>query len=161
MNTVPALLFCLFAIHFTIILPWMPRSSMWSLTFTVSNYNSVRPSLLSHVCHMPCLSHPPSFNNINNIWQGYKSQISTWEIFSNFMLLPPLQVHIPPSALCSCIPSMHVLPLMWHTNFHTLTKQQAKLQLHRCVKEEYPSPQYVGGFTANIPVNWNAVHNHI
>jgi len=40
-------------IHSNIILPSMPRSYKWSLSFRFSNQNTVCISQLSHVCYMP------------------------------------------------------------------------------------------------------------
>jgi hypothetical protein len=40
--------------HFNIILPSMPRSSEWSLLFSISVQNFVHIPHISHVCYMPC-----------------------------------------------------------------------------------------------------------
>jgi hypothetical protein len=51
---------------FNIILPSMPRSSDWSISFTLSNQIVVRISHLSHACYMP---RPFVLDFIsNNIW---------------------------------------------------------------------------------------------
>jgi hypothetical protein len=44
--------------HFNIILPPMSRSSCWSLSFWLSQQNTVSTGFRSHACYMPCQSHP-------------------------------------------------------------------------------------------------------
>jgi hypothetical protein len=87
-NTVHALLFCLFKIHFTIILPWMPRSSTWSLAFTVSNYNSV--FLFSLMC-ATCPVYPILLDLITLIIFGkdinHKSPHRKFSLASRYFLL--------------------------------------------------------------------------
>jgi hypothetical protein len=56
-------------IHFDPILPSMPWSSKWSLSFGLSHQNPVHVSPLSHACHMPRPPHSPSFDLPNNIWR--------------------------------------------------------------------------------------------
>jgi hypothetical protein len=48
----------------------MPKSYKWFLSFSVPNQNSVYSSVLSHVCHIPHPSHPPSLHRPNNICRG-------------------------------------------------------------------------------------------
>jgi hypothetical protein len=43
-------------------------TSKWSFTLRVSNQNFVRISHLPHARYMPRPSHPPLFDNPNNIW---------------------------------------------------------------------------------------------
>jgi hypothetical protein len=59
-------------INFNIILPYMPRSSKSPLPFRFSHHNPICISLLSHVCHISCSSHPPWYDDTNNMWQGIK-----------------------------------------------------------------------------------------
>jgi hypothetical protein len=46
-------------VHPNVILPPMPRSSQWSLTFRPPNQNLVNTSPLPHACHMSCPPHLP------------------------------------------------------------------------------------------------------
>ena len=43
-------------------------SSKWSLSFRFPHQNPVSICLLLHTLHMPCPSHPPSFDHRNTIW---------------------------------------------------------------------------------------------
>jgi len=42
-------------------------SSRCPISFWYSNHNLVRIPRLSHVCYLPCLSHPPWLDHLNNI----------------------------------------------------------------------------------------------
>jgi hypothetical protein len=55
-------------IHFNIILPFTHRPLEWSLSFRLSNKYFLRISRLPHARLMPRPSHPPWFNDPNNIW---------------------------------------------------------------------------------------------
>jgi len=55
-----------------IILPSVCGSSKWSLLFRFPNWNIGCISQLYHVCYMACLSHPPRFDHLNNIWWSIK-----------------------------------------------------------------------------------------
>jgi len=50
---------CFLKTHSNIILPFIPRTSEWSLPFRFSDQNVVCISHLSHACYMLSLSHPP------------------------------------------------------------------------------------------------------
>jgi hypothetical protein len=56
-------------VHSDPILPSMPWSSKWSLSFGLSHQNPVHISPLSHACHMPCPAHSPWFDLPNDIWR--------------------------------------------------------------------------------------------
>jgi hypothetical protein len=58
MSPFHTLLFYFSKINFNIILSSLPRSSEWSLPFSLSNQNVVRISHLPHACSMPLPSHP-------------------------------------------------------------------------------------------------------
>jgi hypothetical protein len=60
---------CFCKIHFNIILP--SRSCLQSRHFVLHFLqNSIRMSLSSHACHMPCPSRPSLFVRPDNIWRG-------------------------------------------------------------------------------------------
>jgi hypothetical protein len=55
----PIKLFLKHKIHFNIILPYLPRTSEYSVSFRHSNQNFVHISHCPHVLYMPPLSHSP------------------------------------------------------------------------------------------------------
>ena len=59
---------CYLKIHFDIILPFLTRSSKWSLSFRFSR--PVRNSPVSHTCHMPSRLQSSWFDHPNDIWWG-------------------------------------------------------------------------------------------
>jgi hypothetical protein len=115
-------------IHSHPILPSTPWSSEWSLSFRFSQRNLVRFSILSHACHrpIPCPPHSPWLDLPNDVWKWVK-------------IMKPLTVQLPPfsyyiitlrSKYSYQNPVLkHLLspPIMWETEFHTHTKQVAKL----------------------------------
>jgi hypothetical protein len=109
-------------VHLNVILPPMPRSSLWSLAFGLPNQNPVSTSPLPHACHMSLPSHPPWFNHPNNIrWriQTVKfiiMQFSSRSVFIPFrskyppqhsVLKNPQSVFLPQSERPSCAPIQH------------------------------------------------------
>jgi hypothetical protein len=66
------------------ILPPMPKPSQSFLSFSSSHQSPVY-IYLSHVCYMPHLSHSPSFDLPNNIWQKQKiTKPPSWpQVFSS------------------------------------------------------------------------------
>jgi hypothetical protein len=63
-----------FQIHFNIILPLMPRSSKWSLSFRFLLRHSVRIYIIPHACHIPYSSHPPLYDYQLRLGEQHKSQ---------------------------------------------------------------------------------------
>jgi hypothetical protein len=87
------------------------------------------PFWLSHQNFTPCMLHScPSHpaQPIILIFGEVYNHAHHHAIFSNFILIHPSSVHILLSTL-SQTPSVHVLPLMSETKFHTHTKLQAEL----------------------------------
>jgi hypothetical protein len=84
-------------------------------------------SVLSNACHMPRPFHQPVFNHRNHMWLGLQIITLLFKQFSPVLLLPPNSAEIFYSALCCPIPPVCFIPLMWKTNFHNHTKQDAKL----------------------------------
>ena len=76
--------YCL-KIHFSIILPSMPRSLKWSLSLRFPHQNPVCASPLRCTCHMPRPSHPSRFHHLMTFGQQYES-----------LLILPLSCHIVP-----------------------------------------------------------------
>jgi hypothetical protein len=56
-------------IHLNIILTRTCMSSLKSLSFWIFNQNPICIILSSHVCYMPCPSHPPLLHHSNHIWR--------------------------------------------------------------------------------------------
>jgi len=56
-----------FRAYFSIILQFMPRFSKQSSSFRFSHQNPEPISLVSHPRHMPCSSHPLSFDPLQNL----------------------------------------------------------------------------------------------
>ena len=71
-----------FKIHFIIILPSTPTSSM-----TSPHQNLVCTSPVSHLCHMPFMSYFSWFEHLNNIWWGV---LSTKLLITVFFSTPQL-----------------------------------------------------------------------
>ena len=61
-------------IHLNVILPSMPGSPKWSLSFRFPHQNPVYASPLPHTCHMPRPSHPSWFDHPKKIWWGVWKQ---------------------------------------------------------------------------------------
>jgi hypothetical protein len=73
-------------IHFSNILPSMPRSSKHSLSLKFSYKNTVCFSLFHCVCHMPCPSHVPWLNHPNHV-SSVSHAAPHYTVFSHFLLL--------------------------------------------------------------------------
>ena len=69
-NPIHALTSHFLKIHLNIILPYMPRSSKWSLSFRFPHQNSVYTSPRPHMCYMHHPSHPSQFDHPNCIGCG-------------------------------------------------------------------------------------------
>ena len=96
-----------FKIRFNIILPFTPRSSMWSLLLRFPHQNSVCTSSLSHTCHMPRPSRSPwFFHPVDILWKG----------------------KIMNSSLCSFLPSP-VIPFLLGTDMFLTTLVKSTLSL--------------------------------
>jgi len=54
---------CFFNLYFNIIILFIHRLSKWSLFFRFTNKKSLCSSLFLHTCHIPCPSHPPSYDH--------------------------------------------------------------------------------------------------
>jgi hypothetical protein len=81
-----------------------------------------------HACHMSRPPHPPWFKHPNNTrWRIPAMKFHHFAIFSTISL-PPFQIQISSSTLCSQEPSVYVPPSKWETKFRTYTVQLAKLQ---------------------------------
>jgi len=55
-------------IHFSVILPYTPSSSKWSLYLSFPGQNSLWNAPLSSMCHKPRLFHYCRYDHPNNIW---------------------------------------------------------------------------------------------
>jgi len=85
--------------HSNVILPYMPRSSAWSLPFRLSIQNIVCICHLFHACYM---SHPSCtllFDHLSNIGEVCKLRSSSYTFFSIMPPLPFSWVQIFSSAL--------------------------------------------------------------
>jgi hypothetical protein len=97
----------------------MLRSLKWSLPLRNSNENVVCISNLSHVCYMPCTSHPSLFNHHNNIsWEVQIEKHLTMQFSPTYCYFLS-QALIFFLVLYSHTPSICVLSLEWETKFHT------------------------------------------
>jgi len=67
-------------------------------------------------------SHPPWFHHPNIIW--WNIQVMELHIMQCNILHPPATSSL--SNYCSQKPSIYILPLVWKTKYHTLTKQKKK-----------------------------------
>jgi hypothetical protein len=75
-------------VHLKVILPPMPGSSQWSLTFGPPNKNPLNTSPLPHACHMSRPPHSPWFNHPNNVRWGSSSLWSVLHDPSSSLLRP-------------------------------------------------------------------------
>lgn len=110
----------------SIILPSMPTSAKWSLSFRIPYQNSVNIPLL-HVCNVLCPSHPPWFvhhNNIQWVVQAVKLLIMQSSQASCYFL-PLRSKHLPWH--CSWALSSNTLPIIWENKFHIHTKQHINI----------------------------------
>jgi hypothetical protein len=88
-------------------------------------------SFSPHACYMPCPA-PPSLDNSNYIWQRvhimnlHIMQFSPTSYYYYYYLIP-LTIPIFSLAPFSQTLSVHILPLISTTKFHTHSKLQAKL----------------------------------
>jgi hypothetical protein len=64
-NPVNITSFCLFKIHYNIILELTSRTSWWSISFWLSQPKSYMHSSSPHACYGPCPSHPPWLDHYN------------------------------------------------------------------------------------------------
>jgi hypothetical protein len=67
-NQLHELLYHFFNMHLSVVLPPMPRSSNWSLSFWFYQQNTKCLYLLTHTCHMSCLSTSSSWKAIQIPW---------------------------------------------------------------------------------------------
>ena len=115
-------------IHLNIILPSTPGSPKWSFSFRFPHQNLVSASPFPHRRYMPW----PSlilldFITRKVLGEEYRSLSSS---LCSFLHPPVTSSLLGPNSHLSIIFSntpAHVPPAMWATNFHTHTKQQAKL----------------------------------
>lgn len=85
-------------------------------------------SFSPHTCYMPCLSHPPSLDHSNYIWQRVHIMYLIMQFSpTSYYYLIHLTIPIFSSAPFSQTLSVHVLPLISKTKFHTHSKLHAKL----------------------------------
>ena len=90
-------------INFSIILPSVLWSE-WSLTFRFSNQNPICIFVLSHMCHMPCLSHTPWFHHTNHTFVKHKDcEAPQWALFTSFLSHCPFQFQMFSSLPCVCV----------------------------------------------------------
>jgi len=117
MNPVHALLRYFIQILFNIILPLIPRSSKWHLSFRFSHQNPLRISFPPHIHHMPHPSHSPWFH-YPCIWQGVQLWNSSLHnllqsLVSYFLLGPNICLN----SLFWNTPTLCCL-FMWQIVFH-------------------------------------------
>lgn len=74
-----------------------------------------------HKCHVHCPSHPPCFDNPNNVWWG----VQIMSTFVHFPVISFYQIQV-----CSSTPCSWTYSWRWETNFDTLVNQQAKFYFH-------------------------------
>jgi hypothetical protein len=89
-NLVYYVLLCCAWQRVNIILPSMPRSSEWSLSFRLSNQNFVHISHLPHACYMPCPTYPTWCDRPNGVWWaplGFLQSPISSSLFSPDILL--------------------------------------------------------------------------
>jgi hypothetical protein len=125
MNPAHTFISYLSRIHFNIILPSLPGSSKWFLSFMFSDYNSVLISHLSHVCHMPRPSLPPFFDCLNNIWR--RAVCKLWSSSLCSFLQPPAASSLVGPNVAEVRKSRKIL------NLHL----QTALSAHLCQLREY------------------------
>ena len=106
---------CFCKIHFNIILP--SRSCLQSRHFVLHFLqNSIRMSLSSHACHMPCPSRPSLFVRPDNIWRGV-------EIMKILIMQFPAASHYAPPL------TMRYFP--WRLALYTLFRQSVPFVQHQ------------------------------
>jgi hypothetical protein len=98
--------------HFDIILPVMPRSSKWSLSFRILKHYLV--CISTHVCFMFSPSHPLWFHDPNNFGEELKLGSSHYAI--SMRLCAKKNIHHD-SHLCSILVSYK-----HNKHFHQWTK---------------------------------------
>lgn len=107
----------------------MPTSAKWSLSFGISQQNSVNTPLL-HVCNVPCPSHPPWFvhhTNIQRVVQAVKLLIMQSSPASHYFL-PLRSKHLPWH--CSRTLLSKTLPIIWENKFHNHKNQHVNICTH-------------------------------
>jgi hypothetical protein len=107
-------------IHSYSVLSSMPWSSKWSLPFKFSNQNFLWISYFSHACHMPYPTHPSWYDYLNIFGVAYKLQAPRYVVFPSLLPYSPSLVQIFSSALCSQMPSIYDLLLVWETKIHRI-----------------------------------------
>jgi len=74
-----------------------PKTSKWSLTFSIYNQNIVCISLIFHACYMPRPSNPPWFDQPNNTWRKVEvMRLSIKQSSSDSCHFFPLSSKYPP-----------------------------------------------------------------
>jgi len=124
MNQMNALPYHVSKIWFNNILPFMPRSSKWSLSFRFHHQNPVCIPFLP--THATCSIHFTLVDlTIQIIFcENHKSSSSC--NFLHFPVTTHLGSNVFLSTLFSNFITAYVLPLMWQTKFQTRIKQHAK-----------------------------------
>jgi hypothetical protein len=109
-----------------IIVPSLPMSFKWPLSFIFPHQNHACIFLLRCMFRKPRLPHQSLFHHLNNISWEVKIMTS-FVSFSSFLSPPPSWVQITSSAPYCQTSSAYVLPLMRETKFHTHIKQQVPI----------------------------------
>jgi len=110
-------------IHCNLILPYVPRSSKWSISLSSPHQNTVILSPLHATCPAHFILDLISCEIFGKV---YRSQGSLLCSLLHFRLLCPY-AQISSEAPYSWRPSAYIPTTVWETRFHTHAKWQAKL----------------------------------
>jgi hypothetical protein len=98
-------------IHSNIIIPFTPRSSKWSLSFSYPDENFIRISHLSHPSFKLRSSYRPWFDHPNNVWWNKLRSSSLCSLLNSSATSFPFgPVTVP--TLRSLVPSIYIRPLV-------------------------------------------------
>jgi hypothetical protein len=126
----------------------MPRSVNWPLTFKFCNYNFLSISHLSHECFISYLSHPPWYENPENIWRRVQIMNLSTVYFSAsyyFLQRPGCKNHVSP---------------LWYIFQENQLLDSLLLQTHKwCQFASYLTPYTVNGLHLVLAPTWWPIHS--
>jgi hypothetical protein len=106
--------------HLRLCLP----SGLLSSRFATRSLNAHLP----HTCYMSCPFPSSWLHHPYDTWlKSTEHKVPCYVVFSTLLLPNPSWAQIFSSALYPRKPSVYIPPSMWVTNFHTHTRQQARL----------------------------------